>query len=435
MSRRIITEYLRERDSDPQARVPSPVVKLTQPIIDSLPTDRPYDYQIREQLVPGLRLRVRKGSGSKVFEISKKMGRTGKTALICRNGQAPYSQGKESVLVKARAMIAQMDGGVTPSKKKAEAKALVAEEAKLSTNVKNACTAYIQAKTRALNTINGYKRFRDHHLKAWHSRRLSSITEDDIAELHDDITTESGPVAANNVIRFFRAVWKFHRRKLKLGDCPTIIFTREGDSIRQWNAENRKTRYVHHKELKVWWEATERLRREYAGDGELAADYLQFALLTGLRRREITGLKWEDINRRRKTFLIAENKSKRPHTVLVTPAVNAILERRKGEARPFQIEEPKRFITQVAQWSEVPFSTHDLRRTFLSHGTAIGMPLPVQKALVNHSRNSDVTDGYIQIDEDVQRDWLEQVQNFILTHAGQMQIENVVPIGGAKNVN
>ena len=106
--------------------------------------------------------------------------------------------------------------------------------------------------------------------------------------------------------------------------------------------------------LKSWWEATERLRSEYVGDGELAADYLQFAMLTGLRRREITGLRWEDINKRRKAFVITENKSKRPYAVPLTPALEQILLRRQDESRPFQIEEPKRFINQVIAWSDVP---------------------------------------------------------------------------------
>jgi len=225
-------------------------------------------------------------------------------------------------------------------------------------------------------------------------------------------------------------VWKHHRRKYNLDECPTIIFTREGDNIKSWNAEKRRTRYVHHTELQPWWEATERLRSDYVGDGDLGADYLQFALLTGLRRREITKIHWEDVNKRRKTLLIPENKSKRPLVLPITGHLEAILDRRKGN-RPFNIVEPKKFIAQVVEWSGVPFSSHDLRRTLLSHATAAGIPMPIQKALVNHSRKTDVTDGYIQIDEEVMRDSLDKIQSYILSHAGQ--INNVTPIQEASN--
>lgn len=420
-----IVEYLAAKDADTGARVLSPAVKLTQAVIDSLPT-KPYDYQIREVTVPGLRVRVRAGTGNKIFEVHKKVNGRATTAPICRSGQAPYSKGDESVLVRARAMLAKMDKGVTPAKEKIRARAEAVEQVKLSTTVNDACTAYIKGKTRALNTESAYKRFRDKSLKEWHNRQLTSITEEDIAELHDEITEETGPVAANNVVRFFRAVWKFHRRKLRLGDCPTIIFTKEGDNIKTWNPEGRRTRYIHRKELKAWWKAVECLRSDYVGDGDLAADYLQFGLLTGLRRREITSIKWEDINERRKTFLIAENKSRRPYAAPLTKPLKDILDRRQGEKRPFNIEEPKKFIAKVVELSGVPFSTHDLRRTFLSHGTAVGIPMSILKALVNHSRKQDVTDGYIQIDEDVLRESAEKVQNHMLAQAGQ--IKSVTPV-------
>lgn len=138
---------------------------------------------------------------------------------------------------------------------------------------------------------------------------------------------------------------------------------------------------------------------------------------------------WELI---RRTFLIADNKSNRPYELPITDDLKAILDRRRIESKPFNIEEPKKFIAQVARWSDVPFSTHDLRRTFLSHATAINISLPVQKELVNHSRKNDVTDGYIQIDTDTLRDAAEKVQSFILSYAGQLQ--KVVPLRRNSNV-
>ena len=412
-----ITDYLSAKDkSEP---VNAPRVRLTEALLKSLPI-KPYDYAIHEDLVPGLSVRVRKDTGSKSFQVVKKVNGRMSRGKVCAYGERPYSRGDESVLRAAQALIAQMNGGITPAKKKAKAKAQATQEARESLTVKDACDNYINSKVRALNTIRGYERFRDNHLVVWHSRQLASISEDDVEELFDDVTEEAGPVAANNVVRFFRAVWKHSRRKYGLGDSPTIIFTKEGDNTKSWNSEERRTRYVHRNELEPWWKAAERLREDYVGDGELAADFLQFALLTGLRRREISGLKWENINYRRKTFVIMENKSKRPHTVPLTDALITILERRKGETRPFQIEEPKKFIAQVAQWSGVPFSSHDLRRTYLSHATAVGVPMPIQKALVNHSRKADVTDGYIQIAEDVMREAMEKIQGYMLAHAGQV---------------
>jgi len=424
MTKSIIQEFLSQKDRG--VKIESPKIKLTQAVVDWLPV-KPYEYSIRDITIPSLSVRVRGKTGNKTFYVVRKVNRKVLRSKICANGERPLSVGDESVFAEARTVISEIYAGITPASKKAAVREAAVEAEKLATTVEQACTNYIQAKTRAVNTTKGYERFRDNHLSHWSTYQLPSITEDDIADLHDEITEHTGGVAANNVVRFFRAVWKFHRRRLKLGDCPTIIFTKEGDNLKSWNPENRRTRYVAKEELKPWWEATERLRQEFSGDGDLAADYLQFAMLTGLRRREICQIKWEDINMRRKTFIVPDNKSKRPYAVPLTGFLQDILDRRSGNDRPFFIEEPEKFIAKVVEWSDVPFSTHDLRRTFLSHATAVNVSLPVQKELVNHSRKNDVTDGYIQIDSDTLRDAAEKVQSYILTWAGS--IKNVVPLG------
>ena len=424
MTKSVIQEFLSQKDRG--VKIESPKIKLTQAVVDWLPV-KPYEYSIRDITIPSLSVRVRGKTGNKTFYVVRKVNRKVLRSKICANGERPLSVGDESVFAEARTVISEIYAGITPASKKAAVREAAVEAEKLATTVEQACTNYIQAKTRAVNTTKGYERFRDNHLSHWSTYQLPSITEDDIADLHDEITEHTGGVAANNVVRFFRAVWKFHRRRLKLGDCPTIIFTKEGDNLKSWNPENRRTRYVAKEELKPWWEATERLRQEFSGDGDLAADYLQFAMLTGLRRREICQIKWEDINMRRKTFIVPDNKSKRPYAVPLTGFLQDILDRRSGNDRPFFIEEPKKFIAKVVEWSDVPFSTHDLRRTFLSHATAVNVSLPVQKELVNHSRKNDVTDGYIQIDSDTLRDAAEKVQSYILTWAGS--IKNVVPLG------
>ncbi|MDG0979658.1 MAG: tyrosine-type recombinase/integrase [Halieaceae bacterium] len=410
MSKAIIEQYLRDRENG--VKTTKPVVKLTQALIDWLPiADK--EYSVGEALVPSLSVRVRPPSGSKTFYVVRKVNGRAVRSRICNNYERPYSQGSHSVLAVAKRVVVELQDGITPAIKKQKKKLELLAAQKLSKSVDDACNDYINAKSRKKNTTQGYERFKNTHLAGWRDLALSSITEDDVAELHDEITDKVGPVAANNVLRFFRSVWNFHKRKLDLGDSPTIIFTKEGDNIKDWHPESRRVRYVSKEELRPWWEATERLRTDYDGDGDLAADYLQFAVLTGLRRREITNLEWDDINSRRKTFTITDNKSKRPYSIPITDELSRILDRRSTASRPFDFDDPKRFIQMVSGWSGVQFSSHDLRRTFLSHATAAGIPLPIQKALVNHSREGDVTEGYIQIDIDALRDAAESIQSYI----------------------
>ena len=116
MSNKIISQYLTARDDG--EHINAPRVKLTSAMIDGLPT-KPYDYAIGELSVPGLSVRVRKDTGSKTFEVVKKVnGRTARSK-VCALGERPYAKGDESVIVAARAIIAKMDKGITRSKEKA----------------------------------------------------------------------------------------------------------------------------------------------------------------------------------------------------------------------------------------------------------------------------------------------------------------------------
>src|SRR5207237_7594354 len=64
-----------------------------------------------------------------------------------------------------------------------------------------------------------------------------------------------------------------------------------------------------------------------------------------------------------------------------------------------RIADPHRQIVNVVDKSGVPFSPHDLRRTFASIVSRLGDHLSyyTTKRLLNH-RTSDVTQGYIQFD-------------------------------------
>ena len=101
----------------------------------------------------------------------------------------------------------------------------------------------------------------------------------------------------------------------------------------------------------------------------------------------------------------------------ITPAVQAILGRREGD-NVFPLDDPKKAVDWIEKQCSLRISSHDLRRTFLTYATAIGMPLPVSKTLVNHSAGGDVTEGYIQIDDATRRDWLDRLQNHLLALAG-----------------
>ena len=90
--------------------------------------------------------------------------------------------------------------------------------------------------------------------------------------------------------------------------------------------------------------------------------------------------------------------------------------RRSKRGRPERIT---RQIGNVVAKSSVPFSPHDLRRTFASIVSRLGDRLSyyTTKRLLNH-RTSDVTQGYIQFDIEQLRCAMRAVEDFVLQQVG-----------------
>lgn len=432
-------------------RPASPRVALTMSLCDWLPV-MPFEYEVRDTEVRNLAVRVRP-SGRKSLDVARKINGRNARSKVTDVGNLPFKRSRgagETVHTRARALLAEMESGLTATAKREERATTAALEEQVGTTVTQACTYYIELKYRAENTQAAYRRFRDKQLdKHWPAKLIAEVTPDDVIALHAKITGGEGrgygPVAANNVVRFFRAVWKANKRRLNLGECPTIVFTKEGGQEVTWHAEKRRKHYIRERELADWWTAVQALRgdeSEYTGNGDLMADYLEFGLLTGLRRREITSLSNNRsdpnyIDKRTNEVVIADNKSNhagakddRTLRLPITAPMQEILDRRGGD-QVFPIDDPKRAIAWVEKKCGVKATSHDLRRTMLSHATAIGVPMSIAKELVNHSRSGDVTEGYVQVDEDTRRDYLERIQNHLLTLAGAR--DNVVQLAEVSN--
>ena len=74
--------------------------------------------------------------------------------------------------------------------------------------------------------------------------------------------------------------------------------------------------------------------------------------------------------------------------------------------------------------SGVPFALHDLRRTFATIAESLDISTYAVKRLLNHSVDqNDVTSGYIVTDVERLRKPMQQIDNFILAAAGELQTE------------
>jgi integrase len=146
-----------------------------------------------------------------------------------------------------------------------------------------------------------------------------------------------------------------------------------------------------------------------SGGLKVARDYLTLLLFTGLRRREATGLRWEDVDLHNRVITVpaAGNKSRRKLDLPMTDVVRDMLVARRalgdarfifpGNSRSGHIEEPKAHLDRIAATTGIHVSAHDLRRTYITVASRTEITGRDLKALVNHSLGTDVTAGYDQV--------------------------------------
>ncbi|MBB3170166.1 tyrosine-type recombinase/integrase [Simiduia aestuariiviva] len=283
----------------------------------------------------------------------------------------------------------------------------------------------VRGHTLSPNTISNYKTVLDRHLANWANKPLNYITRDRVARHHRTLS-ETSESAANKSMRVLRALFNFangqyedrHGRGL-FPDNPVSRLTH----TRSWNKETRRDNKIKNSQLASWFQAIESLYHREDLFTHVAADYLQFVLLTGLRRREAAGLNVGDLDFRDKTFTVHKTKNGHPLTLPMSDNVLAILKRRaentsgemvfESSGSSGQINDPRRIIDYIREASGVHFTIHDLRRTFISIAESLDIPAYALKRLVNHSTGGDVTAGYIIMDVERLRVPMQKISDFI----------------------
>ena len=116
------------------------------------------------------------------------------------------------------------------------------------------------------------------------------------------------------------------------------------------------------------------------------------AVFTGLRRGEILGLTWNDINLEQDVLYVLETKSGKPREIPISPKLHAVLEQLTPgpkHSKVFQVSEDvlhKDFAAALVAAKIREFRFHDLRHTFASHFVMRTNDLPtLQKILGHHS--------------------------------------------------
>lgn len=216
---------------------------------------------------------------------------------------------------------------------------------------------------------------------------------------------------------------------------PVIRITQ----LRAWHRAVRKNTLIKHYDLAPWHQAVMNLSNDsIAPNREVVKDFLLLVLFTGLRRNEAAKLTWNRVDLKDKTIVIKDTKNHTDHTLPLTDFLYDLLTKRKAEAKTKYVfpnesntdymTDPKKQIARVIKESGVNFSTHDLRRTFITIAESLDISAYALKRLLNHKMANDVTAGYIISDVERLRVPMQKITDYILTRIGQKEKADVIPI-------
>jgi integrase len=317
--------------------------------------------------IPGFGLRASAGGKRSWVAQYRAAGRTrrlnlGNAAVV------PADKAREA----ARLALAQAALGHDPAEEK--------QAGRKQVRVLELVDAYLahqgtRLKPRSLSEVERHLR---RHVAPLHHEAAVTTKRADIVRLLTRIASESGPVAANRVRASLGGMWTWALRSGRVeGESPVAHTPKAG-------AETARDRVLTDAELSGIWVGT---------DGSADHDHIvRLLLLTGARREEVGAMAWGEISGEIWTLPAVRAKNNRAHEVPLGPLARAQLPApREGRALVFG-EGGGGF----SGWSRCKdrldkrvgftgWTLHDLRRTFATRLSDLGVQPHVVEALLNHA--------------------------------------------------
>ncbi|MCO6433715.1 tyrosine-type recombinase/integrase [Nitrosomonas nitrosa] len=397
----------------------TPPQRITKSYVDRLSTPATGQAFVRDTELKGFAVRVT-SSGAKSFILEKQIDGKVKRLTLGRYPELTVEQARKE----AHKLLGHIAVGRNPAAEKKQ-------EALQGTTLKKAFDDFVKTrKNLKERTLYDYRRLMNVVFTDWQDKAMTSISKDMVSKRHNKIGSERGEAYANLAMRFLRALFNFAIAQYEYGNGHSIL--RENPVMRltqtrAWYRVDRRQTVIKPHQLTPWYQAVISLKQDpISSQSALVADYLLFLLFTGLRRQEAATLKWSDIDLDDRSFTLKDTKNREPLTLPLTDFVFNLLQSRKavenseyvfaGEGKAGYLIEPRRQVQKIIQLSDVSFTLHDLRRTFITIAESIDISAYALKRLVNHKMTNDVTAGYIVSDVERLRKPMEQISIQLLRY-------------------
>jgi integrase len=350
----------------------------------------------------GLQIRVTAG-GAKTFCLYRRIkGGQPERVTLGRFPDMTIEQARQ----KAAEINAAIEGGANPADAKRAHKA--------ENTFADLFSEYINrhAKRNKRTWREDEQRFDQYLAKPLGGKKLSTITRQEIAAIHAQITKAGHGTTANRVLALVSSV--FGR-----GIEFSIIESNPAKGIRR-NKEASRDRFLQADELPRFFQA---IADE---PNETMRDYFLVSLLTGARRANVLSMAWHDVSLERAEWRLNTTKNGTPQTVTLSPqAMTVIQSRRKlaaddavfvfpGTGASGHLAEPKKAWLRILKRAGLAdLRIHDLRRTLGSWQAKSGASMAVIGKSLNH-KNTSTTAIYARLDLDPVRESVERATSAML---------------------
>ena len=182
-----------------------------------------------------------------------------------------------------------------------------------------------------------------------------------------------------------------------------------------------KTDCLQKEQLRPWFKAVREI------SNPVIASYLQVLLLTGARREELAGLRWEDVDFKWKSITLSD-KVEATRVIPLTDYCAHLLRRlpRKNKwvfssptAASGRIAEPRLAHNKALAVAGIDGLTlHGLRRSFGSLAEWVEMPTGIVAQVMGHKPSATAERHYRVRPLDLLRQWHQKYEDWILEQAG-----------------
>jgi integrase len=378
-------------------------INFTQDRIRNLPIPKDGRVDYYDAKVPKLTCRV-SSTGNKSFVVLKKnvAGKVQRVTL----GRFPDLSVSEAQKQAGEALT-DLSRGINPTEEKRKQKIR-------GITLQELLDKYLADKTDLREaSILDYTKKINQGFSDWLNKPIGDISRDMVLARRKQF--EGG---RDNKLRVLRLLMRYAVVTLKALDENPVDVLRDGSL---WTKPKRKKRMIQSDNLKDWYQSVLRL------GNEKAKVYLLLLLHTGLRDQDVRYLEWKDVDFKNDCFVARDTKNHSDFTAYIAPQIKPYLRSLQaltgdnqylfpGDSKDGVMNMPRKPIAQVRNETGLEFSSHDLKRTFLTIGEAAMIPFSLLKALANHKTDNDVTGGYINPEANTLKQATFKIADYIQQH-------------------